>query len=87
MSSEEFAGASERSNRALCQIGAKAIQRVQSYVAGDKIFCVYLANDKGAIEKHAELSGFPASKLTEIVTVIDPTTAGERSPARVVVAF
>ena len=76
LSSEELAGASETSNGALCQIGAKDIQWVQSYVAGDKTFCVYLANDTGAIERHAELSGFPASKITEIATVIDPTMAG-----------
>lgn len=72
---QELAGAAETSNGALCQIGAKDIQWVQSYVAGDKTFCIYLAKDKAAIEKHPELSGFPASKITEIVAVIDPTTA------------
>ena len=39
----------------------------------DKTFSIYLANDMGAIEKHTELSGFPASKITEIATVVDPT--------------
>lgn len=72
---QELSGAAETSNGALCEIGAKDIQWVHSYVAGDKTFCIYLASDKAAIEKHAELSGFPASKVTEIVTVIDPTTA------------
>jgi len=75
LSPEELSGAAETSNGALCQIGAKDVQWVHSYVAGDKTFCIYLASDKAAIEKHAELSGFPASKITEIVTVIDPTTA------------
>jgi hypothetical protein len=42
---------------------------------GDKTFCVYLAEDEDAIRKHAEISGFPASKITEISSVIDPTTA------------
>lgn len=50
-------------------------QWVESYVAGDKTFCVYLARDKSAIERHAELSGFPANTITEIVEVIDPATA------------
>jgi hypothetical protein len=72
----QLAGAAAKSNEALCQIGAKDIQWIQSYVAGDKTFCVYLAADEAAIRKHAELSGFPATKITEIVGVIDPATAG-----------
>lgn len=72
----QLAGAAEKSNAALCQIGAKDIQWVQSYVAGDKTFCIYLASDEAAIRKHAELSGFPANKITEIVETIDPATAG-----------
>lgn len=76
LNAEELAGAAAKSNAALCEIGAKDIQWVQSYVAGDKTFCIYLASDEGAIRKHAELSGFPATKITEIVEVIDPATAG-----------
>jgi uncharacterized protein DUF4242 len=48
---------------------------VDSYVAADKTFCVYLAKDEAAISKHAEISGFPATKVTAITKVIDPTTA------------
>ncbi len=70
-----MAGAAAKSNKALCQIGAQDIQWVHSYVAGDKTFCIYLARDEEAIRRHAELSGFPASKITEIVEVIDPATA------------
>jgi hypothetical protein len=44
-------------------------------VAADKTFCVYLATDEAAIRKHSEMSGFPANKITEIVEMIDPTTA------------
>jgi len=44
-------------------------------VAGDKTFCVYLAKDEAIIRKHAEVSGFPATKITEISNKIDPTTA------------
>ena len=47
-----------------------------SYVAGNKTFCIYLAEDENVIRRHAELSGFPATKITEVATIIDPTTAG-----------
>ena len=50
------------------------IQWVESYVAADKTFCVYLAKDQDIIKKHAEISGFPATKITEIGKMIDPTT-------------
>ena len=50
------------------------IQWVESYVAADKTFCVYLAKDEDIIRKHAEISGFPASKITEVRKMIDPTT-------------
>jgi hypothetical protein len=44
-------------------------------VAGDKTFCLYLAKDEAVIRRHAEVSGFPASKITEVKRMIDPTTA------------
>jgi hypothetical protein len=66
--------AAKTSNGALAQLAPK-IQWDHSYVAGDKTFCVYLADDEGAIRQHADLSGFPASKITEISKIIDPTTA------------
>jgi hypothetical protein len=47
---------------------------VHSYVAGNKTFCIYLAEDEDAIREHARISGFPASKVTEISSIIDPTT-------------
>ena len=50
------------------------IQWVESYVAADKTFCVYLAPDEAIIRKHAEISGFPATKITEVRKMIDPTT-------------
>jgi len=49
---------------------------VESYVADNKTFCVYLARDEAVIRKHAEISGFPATKITEVKRTIDPTTAG-----------
>jgi len=51
------------------------IQWVQSYIADDKTFCVYLARDEAIIKRHAEISGFPATKITEVRKLIDPTTA------------
>jgi hypothetical protein len=71
---EQLRDASKTSNKALAQL-APRVQWDHSYVAGDKTFCVYLAENEDAIHKHAEISGFPASKITEISSVIDPTTA------------
>ena len=66
--------ASAQSNRALAQLAGKA-QWQQSYVGADKTFCVYLAEDEAAVHAHAQLSGFPASRVTEVRGVIDPMTA------------
>jgi hypothetical protein len=70
---EQLRGAAAKSNEVLRQLGAD-IQWVESYVAQDKTFCVYLAKDEAVIRKHAEVSGFPATKICEIRTLIDPTT-------------
>ncbi|MGD9741894.1 MAG: DUF4242 domain-containing protein [Dongiaceae bacterium] len=70
---EEMKGAACKSNNALRDLGAD-IQWIESYVAGDKTFCVYLAKDESVIRQHAKLSGFPASTITEIKRLIDPTT-------------
>jgi Nickel responsive protein SCO4226-like len=66
--------AAAKSNEALAQL-APDIQWVESYVADDKTFCVYLAKDEALIRRHAELSGFPANKITRVSKTIDPTTA------------
>ena len=71
---EALKEAAKTSNRALAELGPD-IQWVESFVAGDKTFCVYLAADEDIIHRHAELSGFPADKVTEIRKTIDPTTA------------
>ncbi|MEM8689688.1 MAG: DUF4242 domain-containing protein [Pseudomonadota bacterium] len=71
---EQLRGAAAKSNEVLDQLGSD-IQWVESYVAGDKTFCVYLAKDEDIIHKHAEISGFPATKVTEVTKMIDPTTA------------
>lgn len=74
MSGAELKGAAATSNEALARLAGKA-QWVQSFVADDKTFCVYLADDEEAVREHAELSGFPATKVTEIHNTIDPMTA------------
>lgn len=76
---EQLRGAAAKSNEVLRQLGPE-IQWVESYVAGDKIFCVYLAKDEDIIRRHAQISGFPATKITEISKVIDPTTEKEPVP-------
>lgn len=70
----QLAEASKTSNSALAKLSPD-IQWVHSYVAGDKTFCIYLAKDEDVIRRHAEISGFPATKITEVRRVIDPTTA------------
>jgi hypothetical protein len=75
MEREQLKGAAAKSNAALAEIGTD-IQWVESYVAENKTFCVYLAKNEDLIRRHAEISGFPANKITEIRRMIDPTTAG-----------
>lgn len=70
-------GAAGKSNGVLNAMQAedKHIQWEHSYVAGDKTFCVYLADDEALIAEHAERSGFPASVVTRVAGMIDPVTA------------
>jgi Protein of unknown function (DUF4242) len=71
---EQLTSAAAKSNAALAKLGGK-VQWVQSYVAADKTFCIYLADAEASVHEHARISGFPASKVTEVVRVFDPTTA------------
>jgi Protein of unknown function (DUF4242) len=70
---EQLREAAAKSNQVLDQLGPD-IQWSESFVTADKMFCVYLAKDEAIIRQHAELSGFPATKVTGIGKVIDPTT-------------
>ena len=67
--------ASSRSNEALAELAPK-VQWVLSFIAKDKTFCVYRATDEDVIRQHAELSGFPANRITPIHGTLDPTTVG-----------
>jgi hypothetical protein len=57
------------------------IQWVQSYVTGDKIYCVYISPNEEMIKEHASQGGFPANRISEIKSVIDPTTAETKAEA------
>jgi hypothetical protein len=73
----ELCGAARASNWALATIG-NAIQWQHSYVAGNKTFCVYLADGEAAIKKHADLSGIPFSTITEVSQINDPVVLWRR---------
>lgn len=79
MTDPELATAAKTSNAALAQLG-KDIQWVQSYVTAERTFCIYLAKSVDLIYRHAELSGFPATRVVEVTDVIDPATES-RCPA------
>ena len=74
LSSQELQGISQKSCGVLQNMGPQ-IQWVQSYVTGDKIYCVYIAPSEEMIREHAQQGGFPANRVSEIKSVIDPTTA------------
>lgn len=74
MSIVELCGAARTSNRAIEKL-AGAVHWQHSYVSDNKSFCVYLAESEDAVRKHAELSGFPVTRLVEVHQIIDPTTA------------
>lgn len=74
LSKEALQAMSQKSCAVLGNMGTQ-IQWVQSYVTDDKIYCVYIAPDEEAVREHAAQGGFPANRISEIRTVIDPTTA------------
>jgi hypothetical protein len=73
LNGQELGGAAATSNDALAKL-APRVQWVHSYVAADRTFCIYLAEDESLIHEHAQLSGFPASRIYEVRTMIDPAT-------------
>ncbi len=74
LTAEQLKAISQKSRDVLCKLGTE-IQWIQSYVAGDKIYCVYLAPDEELIIRHAEMGGFPANLICKITNVIEPVTA------------
>jgi hypothetical protein len=74
MTAAQLRDAAAKSNAVLSDLGP-GIQWLHSYVAGDKLYCVYNARSEELIRRHAEISGFPANRITPVAVVIDPTTA------------
>lgn len=74
LSSEELQAVSKKSRSVLSDLGP-SIQWIESYVTDDKIYCVYIAPDTDVIREHAARGGFPANRISEIRSIIDPTTA------------
>lgn len=70
----ELQGISQKSCGILGKMGTK-IQWIESYVTDNKVYCVYIAPDAETIQDHASAGGFPANRISEIKSMIDPTTA------------
>ena len=74
LTAQDLQGMSQKSCSILKDMGPK-IQWVESYVTDDKVYCVYISPDEATVKAHAEQGGFPANRISEIKTMIDPTTA------------
>ena len=74
LSPTELKAISQKSCGVLSKLGPQ-IQWVESFVTGDKVYCVYVAPNEKMIREHAEQGGFPANRISQVVTTIDPTTA------------
>ena len=74
LSPEQLQAISQKSCAVLREMGPR-IQWLHSYVTDDKIYCVYIAPDEDTVRKHAQQGGFPANRISQIRSVIDPTTA------------
>lgn len=73
-SKEQLHAVSQKSCGVLSRLGPE-IQWVESFVTGDKIYCVYIAPSEDLVREHASQGGFPANRVSQVVTMIDPTTA------------
>lgn len=74
LSTEQLQAISQKSCSVLETMGPQ-IQWVQSFVTDDKVYCIYIAPDEASIRKHAQMGGFPASRVSRVRTMIDPTTS------------
>jgi len=77
MSPQELQTVSQKSCSVLQNLGPQ-IQWLHSYVTGEKIYCVYIAPNEAMIREHASQGGFPANRVSEVKSIIDPTTAEQR---------
>jgi hypothetical protein len=74
LSSDELKAISQKSCGVLTKMGPQ-IQWVESFVTGDKVYCIYLAPNEKMVREHAEQGGFPANRVSQVISRIDPTTA------------
>jgi hypothetical protein len=74
LSPDELRAISQKSCGVLDKLGPQ-VQWVHSYVTGDKVYCVYIAPNEDLIRQHAEQGGFPANRISEVKSIIDPVTA------------
>lgn len=74
LSAPELQAISQKSCNVLNQMGSQ-IQWIQSYVTDEKLYCIYLAPNEEMVREHARQGGFPANRVSEVKTMIDPTTA------------
>ncbi|MBV4459025.1 DUF4242 domain-containing protein [Pseudomonas sp. COR58] len=74
LSPQELKSVSQTSCQVLRELGPQ-VQWLHSYVTGDKIYCVYIAPDEALVREHARLGGFPANSVSQVTSIIDPTTA------------
>jgi hypothetical protein len=74
MSASELKGLSQKSCDVLREMGPR-VQWQQSYVTGDKIYCIYIADSEADVREHATRGGFPANSVAQVSAVIDPATA------------
>jgi hypothetical protein len=73
-SAEELRAAAQTSNDVLSTL-APRVQWQQSFITGDKVYCVYIAENERAVYEHAELSGFPADRVSKVEAILDPASA------------
>lgn len=74
LSRQELLAISQNSCAVLSELGPK-VQWLESFVTDDKIYCIYISPDEQTILEHAKRGGFPANRVSEVRTIIDPTTA------------
>ena len=78
LTKEQLQGVAQTSCDVLRKMGSE-IQWLESYVTGDKVYCVYIAPNEDMVREHAKQGGFPANRVSEIKTIIDPTTSEEKA--------
>ena len=78
LSAEQLQGVAQKSCGVLNELGP-SVQWVESFVTADKVYCVYIAPNEDAVREHARRGGFPANRVSEVKTIIDPTTSERAS--------